>query len=491
MALRPLRIAVEGCGHGTLNAIYASIEKACEAKGWPGIDMLIIGGDFQAVRNIRDLNCMAVPGKYRQLGDFWEYYAGRRRAPYLTIFVGGNHEASNHLTELFYGGWVAPNIYYMGAANVLRFGGLRIAGLSGIWKGYDYRKPHTERLPYRDGDERSAFHVREIDTRRLLQIKTQVDVGISHDWPKDVQWAGNFKGLFQKKPDFKADADSGKLGSWAAKYVMDKLRPPYWFAAHLHVKFSAIIKHEARGGAEHNDILKDSNADSQKIEDGSNVANDLAIGGRAEGNGIQGTSEVSNHLQSSDINIKITSESAAQATPILTSIDPETSASSSLGSHAVRDRLIDNDTTRFLALDKCLPKRGFLQLLEIAPNAAVDPASEPSSFAGEPRLCYDPEWLAITRVFADEIKIGPQPESDETTDLGHDLYTSWIQAELEWVNERVVRAGKLAVPDNFEVTAPVQYNPREKPNGRDLPREYKSPQTATFCNLVGIVNPLD
>lgn len=44
---RPLRIAVEGCGHGTLNSIYASVEKACQVKGWEGIDLLIIGGDFQ------------------------------------------------------------------------------------------------------------------------------------------------------------------------------------------------------------------------------------------------------------------------------------------------------------------------------------------------------------------------------------------------------------------------------------------------------------
>lgn len=60
-----LRIAVEGCvrsytppaniqlslpasqGHGTLHSIYASVAKASEAKGWPGVDLLIIGGDFQ------------------------------------------------------------------------------------------------------------------------------------------------------------------------------------------------------------------------------------------------------------------------------------------------------------------------------------------------------------------------------------------------------------------------------------------------------------
>lgn len=42
------------------------------------------------------------------------YYSGEKKAPVLTVFIGGNHEASNFLQELPYGGWVAPNIYYMG-----------------------------------------------------------------------------------------------------------------------------------------------------------------------------------------------------------------------------------------------------------------------------------------------------------------------------------------------------------------------------------------
>lgn len=42
------------------------------------------------------------------------YYSGEKKAPVLTLFIGGNHEASNYLAELPYGGWVAPNIYYMG-----------------------------------------------------------------------------------------------------------------------------------------------------------------------------------------------------------------------------------------------------------------------------------------------------------------------------------------------------------------------------------------
>src|SRR4051812_22872000 len=108
------------------------------------------------------MNTISMPAKYRELGDFHEYYSGVRIAPYLTIFVGGNHEASNYLWELYYGGWVAQNIFYMGAANVIRVGPLRIAGMSGIWKGYDYKKPHHERLPYNSDDVKTIYHVREI-----------------------------------------------------------------------------------------------------------------------------------------------------------------------------------------------------------------------------------------------------------------------------------------------------------------------------------------
>lgn len=58
----------------------------------------------------------------------YRYYSGEKQAPVLTIFIGGNHEASNYLQELPYGGWVAPNIYYMGRAGVVKVGNLRIGG---------------------------------------------------------------------------------------------------------------------------------------------------------------------------------------------------------------------------------------------------------------------------------------------------------------------------------------------------------------------------
>ena len=46
----------------------------------------------------------------------------------------------NYLWELYYGGWAAPNIYYLGHAGVVKFGGIRIGGLSGIFNGRHYKQ---------------------------------------------------------------------------------------------------------------------------------------------------------------------------------------------------------------------------------------------------------------------------------------------------------------------------------------------------------------
>ena len=42
------------------------------------------------------------------------------------------------ITIRYYGGWAAPNIYFLGFSGVVKFGNIRIAGLSGIHKHWDY-----------------------------------------------------------------------------------------------------------------------------------------------------------------------------------------------------------------------------------------------------------------------------------------------------------------------------------------------------------------
>ncbi|XP_078430470.1 debranching enzyme 1 isoform X2 [Wolffia australiana] len=286
-----MKIAVEGCMHGDLDNVYAAMQHLERVENIK-IDLLICCGDFQAVRYESDLTSVNVLPKYRKMNSFWKYYCGEEIAPYPTIFIGGNHEASNYLWELYYGGWAAPNIYFLGYAGVVKFGDIRIGGLSGIFNPRHYNLGHYERPPYNESDIRSIYHVREYDVLKLMQIKQPIDIFISHDWPLGITDFGDSDDLIRKKPFFRREIEERSLGSRAAAQLLNKLKPPYWFSAHLHCKFPAVIQHG---------------------EDGL--------------------------------------------------------------------------VTKFLALDKCLPRRQFLQILDIG--------SDP----GPHELLFDEEWLAITHQF--------------------------------------------------------------------------------------------
>ncbi|CCU74399.1 lariat debranching enzyme [Blumeria hordei DH14] len=484
-----------------------------------------------AVRNANDLTVMSCPIKYRQIGDFHLYYSGARKAPYLTIFVGGNHEASNHLWELFYGGWVAPNIYYMGAANVLRLGGIRIAGMSGIWNENHYRRPHYERLPYHRSDIRSIYHMREIDIRKLLQLRTQVDVAISHDWPRGIEWHGEPRALFKMKPDFERESKDGTLGNPATKEVMDHLRPQFWFSAHLHCKFPALKLYSE--GAEREQLNGEKNAlftpktmetalskpgvEFQRASSAGIVHNcdEIDLDSNDEENKsteiVQNSDEIDLNMQSDDdkpmdsmnhtiaVHIDQGKDSlkgkekqiASVVPPNIRSQLPVAFQRPSLTTFPFQRRpsqapppQITNKAVRFLALDKCLPGRKFLQLLNISPHAK--PSSSKKSPKSKLRLEYDPEWLSITRVFAPSLVLG-ENSAQIPPDLGDAHYQTLIKKERTWVDENIVNAGKLQVPENFVITAPP-FRVGGPQFVQEGPSEYNNPQMQQFCDLIGIEN---
>lgn len=142
-----LRFAVVGCSHGALDQIYESVLQL-EQQGGYTIDAVLCCGDFQAMRNQYDLDTMVAPNKYKKMEDFWRYYSGEKVAPRLTIFIGGNHEAVVHSRELYYGGWAAPNIFFMGYSGMIDVGGVKIAGFSGIYKSNCFKSGHYEIPPY-------------------------------------------------------------------------------------------------------------------------------------------------------------------------------------------------------------------------------------------------------------------------------------------------------------------------------------------------------
>ena len=238
-----MKIAVEGCAHGDLNKIYDTILNIQENEKIK-VDLLICCGDFQSVRNQEDMLSMAVPPKYREMKDFHEYYNGQRKAPILTLFIGGNHEAATYLWELPYGGWVAENIYYLGYAGVVNFAGLRIGGQTGIFKFHDYGKGHFEKPPFNENSKRSFYHVRSCDTAKLKLLSgNPMDIFLSHDWPKNIYNFGNKEQLMRFKPFLRDEIESCTLGSNSAEDLLHTLKPKNWFSAHMHARFTAEVSH--------------------------------------------------------------------------------------------------------------------------------------------------------------------------------------------------------------------------------------------------------
>ncbi|XP_024536303.1 lariat debranching enzyme isoform X2 [Selaginella moellendorffii] len=365
---RTMRVAVVGCAHGELDKIFATVRHVEASEGLK-IDLLLCCGDFQAVRNELDLQSLACPPKYRSMNSFWKYYAGIETAPCTTVFIGGNHEASNYLWELYYGGWVAPNIYYLGAAGVIWFGGLRIGGLSGIYKQHDYHRGHFERPPYNLNELRSVFHVREYDVHKLLQIKEPIDIFMSHDWPQGIAQCGDLQGLLRYKPFLQQEIADNVLGSVPARNVLLNLKPSYWFSAHLHAKFAAIVKHG------------------------------------------------------------------------------------------------DEKTTKFLALDKCLPGRPFLQVFDF-------PTAD-----GTLEVTYDKEWLGITRAYHSCFPLERVVRTRACSD---------IKIHRDWVEN--LSLTKSLIPSSFQQTAPI-YDPHRKLTGPT--GHAQNPQTEYFLDLLQLPYLLD
>ncbi|XP_034949497.1 lariat debranching enzyme [Chelonus insularis] len=373
-----MRIAIEGCAHGELDIIYDSIREVEKNTGQK-VDLLLCCGDFQSTRNVGDLNCMAVPDKYKQIRTFHKYYSGEKSAPVLTIFIGGNHEASNYLQELPYGGWVAPNIYYMGYASVVTIGDIRIAGISGIYKEQDLQYGHFETPPYDRSTIRSVYHTRNIEVFRLKQLSGKIDIFLSHDWPCGVTKYGNEEDLIRRKPYFEKDIQTNSLGSPPCMELLRHHYPSYWFSAHLHCKYAALVPKE------------------------------------------------------------------------------------------------ESDTvTKFLALDKCLPERKFLQILDI-------PHNHNQSLS----LSYDLEWLTILFLTNHLLNVQKSRQHMPTSDaIGRWKYTP-TESEKKSVLEKF--NNNLKIPLNFKQTA-QSFDSKDPLNSRNVTFQINY-QTTDFCQKLGIDDP--
>lgn len=323
------------------------------------------------------------------------------------------------MQELPYGGWVAPNIYYLGYAGVVSVNGIRIAGISGIYKGHDFLRGHHEFPPYSEKTIRSVYHVRQLEVFRLKQLSGKVDIFMSHDWPRGIQEYGNKAQLLRFKPHFAADIESGQLGSRPLEELLKHVQPDYWFAAHLHCKFAALVPHN-------NNIRKSSDEENSRSSD--------------------------------------ESDSEEELTP------PKKVASVQV--------------TKFLALDKCLPKRRFLQVLDIPVNG---------NKCEKIQLKYDEEWLSILLTTNHLISIKDSNYYLPGKRGGHTTERCDFTPTPEEIAHVRAKFHNLNIPENFCRTVP-SFNQDEEHNYKQIyveqPNPQLNPQNNEFCTRLGIDDPL-
>lgn len=133
------------------------------------------------------------------------------------------------------------------------------------------------------------------------------------------------------------------------------------------------------------------------------------------------------------------------------------------------------EVTKFLALDKCLPKRKFLQILEI-------PHDEKSPI----RISYDLEWLTI--LYLTNHLLSVKSGTHYMPGKGGDARSEYTPTEAEKNNVSKQFGNDFVIPENFVQTS-KPYNP-ESPRGPIEPaRMCINPQTTRFCDKLGIDDP--
>jgi len=230
---------------------------------------------------------------------------------------------------------------------------------------------------------RSIYHIREYNVRRLSLLSSP-DVFLSHDWPCGIEQHGDLNGLLRRKPFLRGDITSKQLGSPPLMGLLRNLQPTWWFAAHLHTRFEARVRHDP--------VLETTTTTSPSSRSGPPPRAD-------------NPDEITIDDGAAVVDSRFDSPSGAATVPrVAESIAPpapqnpdEITLDDEI--EAVEPPPPPPRETKFLALDKCLPNRQFLEVVDIPTQEKEQEREGGERSRDGVVLCYDPEWLAITRAF--------------------------------------------------------------------------------------------
>jgi len=176
-----------------------------------------------------------------------------------------------------------------------------------------------------------------------LQLSSP-QIFLSHDWPQSIEHYGDLQGLLRRKRFLRQDIESGSLGSPPLMGLLNTLKPDWWFAAHLHARYEATVVHG-----------------DQQIPP-------------AEPPQSQNPDEIT--IEDDDLEDTPSMKSAQHAisTPNAPPCAPRNPNEILLDDEeedvdAPPPPLLPPLMTRFLALDKCLPNREYLEVIYESPKS--------------------------------------------------------------------------------------------------------------------------
>lgn len=307
-----------------------------------------------------------------------------------------------------------------------------------------------ERPPLERGALKSIYHVRNVDVYRLKclsQSKNRLDLMMSHDWPLGIEQHGDTNGLIKRKPFFRKEIQENDLGSPPNREVMDTVKPKWWFSAHLHVKFRASLNHSEK---EEESTKSKSDDTPTETPPSSLIPSQVSQTGKTAATPDDKTSPPTDN----NLNPEATENSTAFGEKEQGKSNEDNGISSATEFIALESNStnkcggpdLTDQMTQFLALDKCLPRRQYLSILNV-------PTDIPRQ---EAVLEYDPDWLAILRKTHDLTNTERQNVTvpDELIEL--------TDADIEWVENRIKEqspSSDLSIPENFSATVPEQSHP--------------------------------
>lgn len=243
--MRPLQdkftFAALGDVHGQLDRAVELVQNAA-AKIGQELKFVLQVGDLEAHRCVEDMASMYAPHHHKHLGDFTEYYSGRKTFPLPLYFIGGNHEPYQFLDESASERGISPNISFLGRVGSIDMKGLKIAYLTGI-----FDEKYYLHLP---GSRLSVAHDHDYPAQRFLSCYTEAEVDfllqyphpdilLVHEWPFGIVRPEDHEPQEPAHRHLRYDG----TGVQVIRAVVDKLQPRLVLCGHMHRRYRAIIHH--------------------------------------------------------------------------------------------------------------------------------------------------------------------------------------------------------------------------------------------------------